>query len=76
MGYFGYPLEEIKNQASIALGNLCTGNMALYFPKLLEIIQSRPEQKHLLLYSLRQVRTPISHTVLNIALDTILVFSI
>ena len=55
MGFFIDQSEEIKTASSVALGDICSGNIQHFFPKLLQTIHDRPEQRFLLLNALKEV---------------------
>ncbi|KAJ8986273.1 hypothetical protein NQ317_009983 [Molorchus minor] len=54
--------EEVKSAASYALGSICIGNLQQYLPFILKESQDQPKRQYLLLHSLKEVITCLSHS--------------
>lgn len=59
---FSVVSEEVKSAASYALGSICIGNLQQYLPFILKESQDQPKRQYLLLHSLKEVITCLSHT--------------
>ncbi|XLR34414.1 hypothetical protein S83_062314 [Arachis hypogaea] len=51
---FQSPFEEIKYDASYALGNIAVGNLPKYLPFILDQIDNRQKKQYLLFHSLKE----------------------
>lgn len=56
------PAEELKSAASVALGKLAVGNVAVVLPALIDNIQSHSNRQYLLVVSLREMIVRLSTT--------------
>ena len=52
---FSSSVEETRQAASYALGNIACGNLTVYLPKILSEIQKSPKISYLLIHSLREI---------------------